>query len=164
MKATQDDSIFKVFYLDIGLLIYFLGTDWNILNEKFEEFFVTKGLLAEQFIAQHLAYIDGGHEEPSLNYWLRDKATAKSEIDFLIQHKGSIWPIEVKAESGGRLKSLLIFSHLKSCSNAVKFSLEPLAEQRIKQSVVIGKSTEPVELDLKTIPLYLVESLHQLLF
>jgi len=58
-------------------------------NEVFMEF---KGALTEQFVFQQLL------NEDSVNicYWSADKSTA--EVDFVIQSRGRIIPIEVKAD------------------------------------------------------------------
>ena len=68
--------------------------------------FVNEGNLAEQFIAQHLLYLDRENETPRLNYWLREKKSTNSEVDFIVQYDQEIIPIEVKSGKSGSLRSL----------------------------------------------------------
>ncbi|MBF0312798.1 MAG: ATP-binding protein [Oligoflexia bacterium] len=159
LLATQDDSIFKYFFLDIGLLNCIHRLDYNNLQDEFKNNFVTKGFLAEQFVAQHLLFFDGHTFTPKLNYWLRDKGTQKGEIDFVLEHKSTIWPIEVKAESGGKLKSLFYFSAEKKIPHGIKFSLAPWAQKKITHKIYGVQ----VEVALLELPLYLVEVLRKYL-
>lgn len=155
--AAQDEAIFKYYFLDIGLLNCMHGITYDLLQDEFNSGFLTKGMLAEQFVAQHLCSIEGNSVPPRLNYWLRDKGSQKGEIDFLIQYRNTILPIEVKADTGGKLKSLFYFSHEKKLKKAVKISLAPLDKKKITHQI----SSEKVEVDLAEIPLFLTEYLHQ---
>lgn len=121
LRAQSNDRIFKIFFLDIGLMNALQGTQWNYLQSGQELTLLTKGLMAEQFVAQHLAYRLGGFEEPELYYWLRDKTSQKAEVDFVVAKDGKIVPVEVKAGSSGRLKSLQIFSHEKNIQEVYRF-------------------------------------------
>jgi predicted AAA+ superfamily ATPase len=56
---------------------------------------VNEGALAEQFIGQHLAFLDPG--KPSLHYWLREGKSENAEVDYVVAEDGKILPIEVKA-------------------------------------------------------------------
>ena len=63
---------------------------WDGFNKIFDETFSTKGYLAEQFVAQHLAYHLNKKAQPELMYWLRDKNINKAEIDFITSSKSEI--------------------------------------------------------------------------
>ena len=152
LRSTIDHSIAKYYLLDIGLLNCFHQFDWSDMNDMFEESFLTKGLLAEQFVAQHLAYRFSGKYPPELNYWLRDKTVQKAEIDFVIQRNKKIVPIEVKAQSGGRLKSIRIFAEEKKISEGIKLSKKWYDEENLRLN-------KKQILHLKNLPLYSVESI-----
>ena len=67
--------------------------------------------MAEQFIGQHLAFLDPG--KPSLHYWLREGKSENAEVDYVVAQNGKILPIEVKAGAAGSLKSIHQFCHEK---------------------------------------------------
>lgn len=122
IKAQLDSKVFKIYFLDIGLLTYLNGIDPTSLLHSDGEELINKGILAEQFIAQHLSYYHQGLEAPELFYWLRDKKNENAEIDFLIQRKNELLPIEVKAGLTGKLKSLFQFCYEKKIKRALVFS------------------------------------------
>lgn len=152
LKAQIDTNVFKIFFLDIGLVNCLHEFSWNGFNKIFDETFTTKGFLAEQFVAQHLAYLLNKKSHPELMYWLRDKNINKAEIDFLTNRENEILPIEVKSQHGGKLKSLKVFAHEKNCSNSFKLSKHWFEKE-------ILKITETKNLEVDSWPLYAVEGL-----
>lgn len=155
LHATTDTNVQKLYLIDIGLMNCVHRLDFRALEEAFDGRLITKGTMAEQFVAQHLAFFYGRSSPPSLTYWLRDKGAQKGEIDFLVQHSGRIVPVEVKSESGGKLKSLFYFAAEKKWNRAVKLSLSEYSEHHVRH-IIGGKS---VALSYLDIPLYAVEEL-----
>ena len=143
LEATKDDNVYKLYFVDIGLLncIHKLGL--STLEDEFKRNFVTKGVIAEQFVAQHLCAFEGRSKSPSLNYWLRDKGSQKGEIDFLIEHESRIFPIEVKASTRGHLKSLFYFAGEKKSSEVLSCLCPNIREPQlnIKSTDHSSKST-----------------------
>lgn len=93
---------FKLFFLDCGLLACMTdisASDMLFDNSVFTEF---KGAFAEQFVAQELMSMG---IKPY--YWSNDRTPA--EIDFVVQYDGRVLPIEVKASTNVRSKSLAQF-------------------------------------------------------
>lgn len=123
--AQVDLDDFKIIFLDIGLSQALLKLDissWFIdpLNA-----FVNKGELVEAFVGQEiLAYSDPIAKE-NLFYWRRENRSSEAEIDYLVQIKDQVVPIEVKAGQSKRIKSMQIFldSHL-NCSYGLRFSAD----------------------------------------
>lgn len=112
-----DDSGFKVFLLDIGLLGALAGLDERTAlagSSVFREF---KGALTEQYVCQQLI----SEFETDLYYWSAPRSTG--EIDFLIQIGGHIYPIEVKAEENLQSKSLAAFAQKHSNVLPRRFSM-----------------------------------------
>lgn len=102
LKFYEDMSAFKLFLLDCGLLACMadVPADQMLLsNNVFVEF---KGAFTEQYVLQQMKAC---HMKPY--YWSNDKTPA--EIDFVVQHEGRVIPIEVKAETNVRSKSLAQF-------------------------------------------------------
>ena len=58
---------------------------------------LNEGILAEQFIGQHLLYRNHGIDKPYLYYWLREGKKHNAEVDFVITAGKHIVPVEVKS-------------------------------------------------------------------
>jgi|SRR5690606_17480266 len=110
---------------------------------------------AEQFVAQHLAYLHNEKRGPELFYWLRDKGSQKSEIDFLIQRKDQIIPIEVKSSAAGHLKSLFYFAKEKRKKKAIKISLDNYSIQSVRHII----NEEEIEFELEGLPQFAIETI-----
>ncbi len=159
LENQYDDSIFKIYFLDIGLLNSVLNTTWSDISKNYDDLFIIKGFMAEQFVAQHLQYIDEPNLEPALYYWLRDKSTARAEVDFVIQKKSIKYPIEVKADKSGGIKSLSYFCSEKKVDVAIKMSLAPYSKI-LKETKILRKGkSKPVQYELVHVPIYFVEVL-----
>ena len=108
LAAKASESKFKLGFLDVGLAQRHLGLDAEIaMSEDFIA--INSGALAEQFVGQQLLSSSSPFEKANLYCWHRDKKSSSAEVDFLIALKGQIYPIEVKASTTGRLKSLRRF-------------------------------------------------------
>lgn len=100
LKAYEDLKAFKLFILDVGLLGCMAGLRRRTLldgNDLFVEF---KGALTEQYVCQQLKTIG----DLGVYYYTNDRGSC--EIDFVIDTGEQIVPIEVKAETNLRAKSL----------------------------------------------------------
>ncbi len=98
-EAFKDEEIFKLYLSDVGILN-------SILNISFEDIildndFIYKGDIAENYVLQQL---DTNFE--NIYYW---KNNNTAEVDFIIQNKDGIIPIEVKAGDSVRSKSLNLY-------------------------------------------------------
>lgn len=103
LSAYAHTAIFKVFLLDVGLLgAQSLLSPRIILegNHLFTEF---KGAFAENFVAQELV----PEYKRRLYYW---KSAGAAEVDFLLEHDHTIYPLEVKSGENRRKKSLQVYS------------------------------------------------------
>jgi predicted AAA+ superfamily ATPase len=120
LNTYVDSGAFKVFLLDVGLLGAMSNLSASAIidgNKIFEEF---KGALTEQYVFQQLNKTD-------LFYWSAEKS--KGEIDFIIQTKDKIIPIEVKAEENLKAKSLKYFCQKYKNNNAVRTSMSDYREE-----------------------------------
>ena len=123
LKAYLDLDAFKIYLLDIGLLMAMVDLDARVIidgNRIFTEF---KGALTEQYVLQQLI-ADLGIEA---YYYSTEKSSG--EIDFLLQGKSSILPLEVKAEENLRAKSLKAFCEKYHPACAVRTSMSDYREQ-----------------------------------
>ncbi len=159
LENQYDDSIFKIYFLDIGLLNASLETSWSDISKNYENLFMIKGFMAEQFVAQHLLYMKEPHLEPKLFYWLRDKSTARAEVDFVIQKNSTKYPIEVKADQSGGFKSLSYFCSEKKTTVAIKMSLAPYSKFLKTTKILKKGESKPVQYELVNVPIYFIESI-----
>ena len=101
LKSYEDESAFKLFALDVGLLGAMSTLDSKTIVEGNRIFTEFKGALTEQYALQELIL----HHDP----FYFAKPNSQLEIDFLIQEDGNVIPIEVKAEENLRARSLRQF-------------------------------------------------------
>ncbi len=128
LKFYASPDAFKIFMLDCGLLGCMADTqaaDMLVNNTVFTEF---KGAFSEQFVAQELISMGS-----TPYYWSNDRTPA--EIDFIIQHKGRIVPIEVKASTNVRSKSLAQFVKDNDGIKGLRLSLCPYVDQDWMENV-----------------------------
>jgi predicted AAA+ superfamily ATPase len=117
LQSSADYDVFKLYFVDVGLLNAMGGLTEQILLNKNQILIEFKGALSEQFVAQELI------KNQVIYYWTAENATA--EIDFIIQKDQSIIPIEVKAEENLKAKSLKIFEDKFQTHNATRISMSP---------------------------------------
>ncbi len=149
LKAYADTSVYKIFFLDVGILNYLNGSSYEEIQDYNEQTFGTKGVIAEQFTAQHLSYLHGGHEPPELFYWLRDKKNENAEVDFVIKYKNKICPLEVKSGKAGKMKSLFQFAQKNNCKLGIRVDLKDRSNEKSDIEVVEHLiDSEKVKIDL----------------
>lgn len=123
LKAYAELDFFKIYMLDVGLLAAKSELDVSSVlngNKIFTEF---KGALTEQYVLQELLA-----ETPYTPfYYASEKSTY--EVDFLIQKKGDVVPIEVKAEENLKAKSLRFFVDKFKPSTAIRTSMSLFRKQ-----------------------------------
>ena len=118
LKAYNDLSAFKIYMNDVGLLRKMSNLDSRIViegNRLFEEF---KGAFTENFVLNMLCTI--------FNYVPNYFTFDRHEIDFVIQIKNNIIPIEVKANKSTNNNSLTRYNEKYNNNIAVRFSMNNL--------------------------------------
>ncbi len=123
LSIYEDLSAFKLYMLDIGLMGALVKTDpANILikNDIFKEY---KGGMTEQYVLQQMKSKDIA----PVYYHKTDDSRLK--IDFLIQRKGEMIPIEVKAEGNVRSNALSQFLSQRPDLQAERYSMLPYKRQ-----------------------------------
>jgi len=120
LNPYADQDAFKLFFLDVGLLNAIGNLDHKILLEKNQILTDFKGALTEQFVCQQLII---KHE---LYYWSSGNT---AEVDFIIQNKNEVIPIEVKAEENLKSKSLKVFVEKYHNKNALRTSMNKFRKE-----------------------------------
>ncbi len=118
LKGFEDADAFKLYVLDVGLHGAMTGLDAKSLilgNDFFKQY---KGALTEQYVLQQLIQ----NNDVFIHYWTPDEGIA--EVDFVIQLQGRVVPIEVKADTNLKAKSLSQFIKHYETSVVIRTSLE----------------------------------------
>ncbi len=117
ITAYEDFNSFKLFVLDVGLLGAMTDLQADTIidgNRIFEEF---KGAIAEQYVLQQFKTI----KDLPVFYWSNE--TSRVEIDFVIQIKSDVVPVEVKAERNLQAKSLKVYMEKFKPNYAIRTSM-----------------------------------------
>jgi predicted AAA+ superfamily ATPase len=109
LAAEQKDNLFKILFLDIGLVNSQLGLRITDLVDSHSFAHIHEGVLAEQWIGQHLLDLRDLSQPPIVFYWVREKTGSLAEVDYLIQQGARVYPVEVKAGPSSKVKSLQVF-------------------------------------------------------
>ncbi|MBL7816227.1 MAG: ATP-binding protein [Saprospiraceae bacterium] len=119
LSFYSDLSAFKIYMLDIGLLRYQTKLDPLLFKEGNRLFTEFKGALTENYILQSLT----AQFDSSFSYWTSDSI---AEIDFLLQYRDKILPIEVKSGESIRSKSLAYYAKQYNPVLKIRYSLKNL--------------------------------------
>ncbi len=120
----RDPLDYKVVFLDIGLAQSHLGVDLSAWFLQPDQMFVNKGSLVEAFVGQELMVYGLPFKKDRLYYWHKD-SRPQAEIDYLIQLKNQVIPVEVKSGEGSTLKSMHYFlDNHKESPYGLRFSAQ----------------------------------------
>ncbi len=117
LKAYEDLKAFKLFTVDVGLLGCMAGLSRRTLLDGDDLFVEFKGALTEQYVCQQLKTL----EDFGVYYYTNDRGSC--EIDFIVDTGERIIPIEVKAETNLRAKSLKVYKEKFDPELAVRASM-----------------------------------------
>lgn len=118
LNAYVDLSAYKIYMMDVGLLRQMAKLDSSVIlqgNKLLEEF---KGSFTENYVANTLNYL----LDSAPNYYRFDR----NEIDFVIQKKNKIIPIEVKSDKSTNNNSLTKYNANNDNEISFRFSLNNL--------------------------------------
>ena len=119
LSAYDDLSAFKTYLLDVGLLRRLSLLDPVAIKEGNRLFTEFKGALTENFVLQHLI----ANFEVTPRYWTSGN---QAEVDFLLQVKNDIIPIEVKADENVKSRSLTLYNEQYKPPVRIRYSLKNL--------------------------------------
>jgi predicted AAA+ superfamily ATPase len=125
LLAQTSERGFKVLALDVGLMLTQLGLRPLPTELLADLTLANAGAIAEQVIGQHLLYSEPPYREPSLCYWARESRGSSAELDYVLEHRGRVIPVEVKAGKSGTLRSLHAFVNENGSPLALRFNADP---------------------------------------
>jgi predicted AAA+ superfamily ATPase len=114
----------KFLLFDTGIFQRILGL--NIAELLLENDFsvINKGNMAELYVGLEWIKNTSCYENWDLHYWQRESKNAQSEVDYVVQNKGQILPIEVKSGTKGAMQSMYLFLEEKKVPKGIRTSLE----------------------------------------
>ena len=130
LSVYRDPKSFKLYFSDVGLLMAMTRVPYLTVVKE-DEHNLFKGAITESYVAEQ--FKAKGYD---LFYW-KDNA---SEVDFLLQKESEIIPIEVKASTNTRSRSLK----------------EYIRQYHPKYSIRISKKNFGMSEGIKSVPLYAV--------
>ncbi len=119
LSMYKDSASFKLYLSDVGLLRKMFRMDSTIIMEGDRLFTEFKGVMAENFVLQSLIC----QYDEAMYYW---SSGNQAELDFLLQHKNQIIPIEVKSGMNVKGKSLSEYRKKNHPTLSVRLSLRNL--------------------------------------
>jgi predicted AAA+ superfamily ATPase len=133
LSAYADSSFFKLYMADVGLLRTMAALPAEAILERIDIYKEFKGALTENYALTEL--INLYNEIP---FFWRSANTA--EVDFIVQHKIDIVPVEVKSERNIKAKSLAEYRKQYEPAKAVKTSLSAAMNVAVdeKQGAVLN--------------------------
>jgi predicted AAA+ superfamily ATPase len=138
--------------LDTGLINHVRGlVSELVFNENISD--THRGIIAEHITGQELIASKFSISN-ALNFWVRTKKDSNAEIDYIIQHRSELIPVEVKAGAIGKLRSLHQFMDQSPGKIAVRVYQGPYLVQEAK--TIAGK-----KFTLLNLPFYTVHRIEQ---
>ena len=137
LSSYGEREYFKLYMLDVGLLGAKAELDISAFhlpdNHVFTEF---KGAMTEQYVLQELK----AHTRSPVFYWGNDSGEA--EVDFIMQYKSEIIPIEAKSAISTKAKSLAVYIKKYKPAHAIVSSLKPYETSGLIYSVPLYMAGE----------------------
>lgn len=127
LKAYVDQSDFKIYMNDVGLLTQHSGMPAQMLLSEIEIDNTFMGGMTENYVAQ--ALIAAGHK---LYYWKNENV---GEVDFVLQEADCVIPVEVKKSIRTKSVSFNKFRQLYSSTKAIRFSKKNFGQVDDLQSI-----------------------------
>ena len=112
---------------DTGLVNYFTGIQEALADQEDLSAIFNRQISLHVVTQELMNSTETGETgEPTLHFWVRNKTQSSAEVDFVIEHKGLMIPVEVKRGEPGRLRSLHQFVKAAPHHFAVRLYAGPL--------------------------------------
>jgi len=144
----------KLLWVDTGIVNHVTGLQQELFGTK-DISDAWRGKIAEHIVAQSLLSCNDS-VLARRNFWVREVKNSQAEVDFVLQHRTRLVPIEVKSGDNAKLKSLHLFMEQSSGDMAVRFWSQPLSRDTV--TLPSGK-----KYTLLNVPFYYAECLEDIL-
>ena len=122
LKFYEDLNAFKLFVLDVGLMGAMADTSAEAVIVSGTVLSEYKGAFTELYVLTQLITLG-----VPIYYHSVDKSTI--ELDFIVQFGGKVWPVEVKAETNVKAKSMRTFISDHPELMGIRISMLPYQRQ-----------------------------------
>ena len=122
-------------FLDAGLVNHVAGLQRELIGVR-DLTGVYRGRLIEQLVGQEIKATDSRRDVP-LVFWVRDKAQANAEVDFLLRTDEGVVPVEAKSGAVGKLRSL----HEFLLRNPALIAVRLYAGEYLEHPITVGDRT-----------------------
>ena len=123
LSSYSDETVFKIYFADVGLLRKLARVDPAFIFDGSDKYKHFRGAVAENHVLNELLFIG-----KSPYYW---KSEGIAEVDFIDNFGTKTVPIEVKAETNTKSKSLARFIDLYHPECAVKVSMNNVGKNGV---------------------------------
>jgi uncharacterized protein len=124
LGAESDDKKRKLNLLDTGIFQRILGLNMADILFENETDVINKGSIAEQYAGLEILKAGSCYRPEPLYFWHREAKSSNAEVDYVVQQRTQIIPVEVKSGRQGSMQSLHLFLQEKKAPYGVRFSLE----------------------------------------
>ncbi|MDE6339759.1 MAG: DUF4143 domain-containing protein, partial [Muribaculaceae bacterium] len=160
LGAQVNPKFIRYDYLDTGLLLRVLAMTYDddkeltrlILAGEAPDL-VNKGIVTELTVGLELMKSSNPQSKYDLFYWENLERNATSEVEYVIAKNARCVPIEVKAGTSGKMKSLRLFMSRKGITVGIRSSLENFGVLEMSDTDAAGQS---VGRRIGILPLYAV--------
>jgi predicted AAA+ superfamily ATPase len=147
LKAQIKPNKFKVLPFDTGIYQRLVGLDIPAFLVADNIDLVNKGALAEIYAGLMLIQTVPSHLKADSFYWQREAKGSNAEVDYVIEHNGNIFPLEVKASKRGSMQSMQLFLKERGLETGIRIAGEQFSAYK----------------NIKVLPLYAVENIRELI-
>lgn len=147
LGAEENEKYIKYLFLDLGLMQTLLGLPSEDILLASEVDFVNKGAASEMFVGLELLKAYDSFVKAEMFYWQNTDKGTQSEIDYLTVIGGKIIPVEVKANTQGKMQSLHLFMEKHGSAYGIRTSLENISSYTHNSHLI------------KVIPIYALSAL-----
>lgn len=166
LGAQVNPKFTRYDYIDTGLLLRVMAMNYDdnkeltrlILAGESPEL-VNKGIVTELTVGLELMKSSNPQNKYDLFYWENLDRNATSEVEYVIAKNAKCLPIEVKAGTSGKMKSLRLFMKKKGVTVGIRTSLENFGHIDISDTDNTG---QPIRRVIGILPLYAVWQLPHL--
>lgn len=148
----------KYIYLDTGLMLRILDLDFGGAKEIKGEILtsstsdlVNKGSIAEMSVGLEIIKCPNEGIDRELFYWKNVANGATAEVDYVTAYRLNVLPIEVKAGTSGKMKSLRTFMKTKHLDLGIRTSLENFG--------ILKHEEDGTKKEIQIVPIYAIHKL-----
>lgn len=124
LGGEVDLNKFKTIPIDIGIFNRLCGLTLSDITTLDPLQLINKGTLAEVYTGLELLQLQENSAKSQLYYWHREAKSSNAELDYLVEIKNIVVPIEVKSSGKGAMHSMHQFIKEKNSTTGIRISTE----------------------------------------